>query len=375
MFLLNEFTNDLRVLKEAKSLIQNGYFVRIIALKGDSTLAAEIIEKIEVERIDLWTRKLLPKNYFSWFIKYIEFIFKAFTKGCKLKPSVVHCHDLPTLIIGYCVGRILKVTIVYDSHELYYDRNFPLIIYKAWYYIEKFLIKRIDYLIVENDSRGKVMQNRYNIQDSISIRNCQYLNLLKNNKFLREKLGLNDKNKIIIYQGVVSKERGLEIAIQMMQYLPQYYVLVIVGFGEYNVILNEKLAKLSISNIFLLGGVSLNELPKYTSSADIGVSFIQNVNLNHYYALSNKIFEYLSAGLPVVFSDFPEMKKIIIDNEVGFVVDETNPKEAALAVKKILSNPSLYKTMSYNAKNIVKNRFNWEFESQKLLELYNKIDN
>ena len=151
----------------------------------------------------------------------------------------------------------------------------------------------------------------------------------------------------------------------------QNFVLILVGPGEYKELLKIKYKKKK--NIFILDTVPWKKLAEYTAGADIGVSLLQNDCLNNFYSLPNKIFEYLSAGIPVLFSDFPELRKIIIDNNVGKVVDQNDANAVASAIKSIIQNKDLYKTMSQNARSIVEKKYNWEIEGQKLLKIYDKI--
>jgi glycosyltransferase involved in cell wall biosynthesis len=373
MVLMNEFTHDLRVLKEGKSLIESGHDVNLIALKDDHTLAVEMTEGIHVFRIQVKSRSILPKNYIFWFIKYLEFVKKAIHKGKKLKPDIVHCHDLNTLIIGTILKKKLKIPLVYDSHELYLDRNFPKPVHVIWKTIERYGIRRADKVFVENPSRGLILEKRYGIHGTIPLRNCQQLKVYSRTDVLKRKLELGSKERIVLYQGIVTKARGMDTLLEMMNFLPDFVHLVILGDGAYFNVIKDYIDNKNLRRIHLLGQIPLHDLPSYTASADIGISLIQNINKNHYYALSNKIFEYMSAGLPVVFSDFPEMRRVITEEQVGLVVDETNPDKAAQAVMTILNNPDLYNRMSRNAIKAVQEKYNWDKEVQILKDYYDSL--
>lgn len=373
MVLMNEFTHDLRVLKEGKSLIESGHDVYLIALKDDYTPAFEVIEGIHVFRIHVKSRTLLPKNYVFWFFKYLEFVKRAIHKGKMLEPDIVHCHDLNTLIIGAVLKKRLKIPLVYDSHELYLDRNFSKPVHVIWKAIERYGIRRADKVFVENPSRGQILEERYGIHGTIPLRNCQQLKVYSRTDVLKKRLTLDPDEKIVLYQGIVTKARGMDILLEMMNYLPDFVHLVILGDGVYLNVMKDSVKNNKLKRVHLLGQISLSDLPQYTASADIGISLIQNINDNHYYALSNKIFEYMSAGLPVVFSDFPEMRRVITEEHVGFVVDETNPEQAAHAVMEILNNPDLYNRMSINAIKAVKEKYNWDKEVRVLTNYYDSL--
>ncbi|MEA3286947.1 MAG: glycosyltransferase family 4 protein [Candidatus Marinimicrobia bacterium] len=375
MLLMNEFTQDLRVQKEGISLINDQQEVVIIALKDKYTKRNENRNGISVYRMSISTR-WLPKNYFFWFIKYIEFMIRSIIAGVRVSSQAVHAHDLNTLFIGWVVKKIRRIPLVYDSHELYIDRITNPLAFRLWKTIESFAIKQVDRAYAENVSRAQVLEQRYNVTGILPLRNCQHLNLTPKNDYLRKKLNIKLNQKIILYQGLVTRLRGVDKLIEMMRFLPrESYCLVIIGPGKFvdqaKVIIKQD----KLHNIHVIGNVALEELPRYTASADLGISLIQNVNKNHYYALSNKIFEYLSAGLPIVFSNFPEMKRVIEEEQVGYVVDETNPEQAATAVRKILEDTTLYEQMVNRAYGCVKEKYNWDNEVQDLMYYYRRVDN
>ena len=77
--------------------------------------------------------------------------------------------------------------------------------------------------------------------------------------------------------------------------------------------------------------------------------------------------------MPVVASNFPEVKKVILGRRVGLVFNPSNPKEIAEAVNKILEDKKTYQEMSKNAIEAIKRDYNWEAEGKKLLGIYNRL--
>jgi len=375
MFLMNEFTLDARVTKEARTLTNDGHKVLVAALKSKDTPEWEKRDNFNIYRITVHLRYLLPKGQLFFFLKYIEYILQNIKKLRKKKFDVYHAHDLETLPAGYILSLIHKKPLVYDSHELYVDCvQHNSLARKFWYYMEKFLSSKTTVTIMETKSRAKIFSQRYSVKPPTVIMNCQYLNLSIKTNVLRKRLHIPTKEKIILYQGQIAPSRGVDVLLKSIEFLDNA-VLVFLGPGDYKEEIRMKVERNKKRNkIFVLNPVPWEELATYTASADIGVFPLQNDSLHYYYALSNKLFEYLSSGLPVVFSDFPEMRKIIIENEVGFVVDETDPVAIADAISRILNNPTLYKKMSDNAKRIVKEKYNWAIEGKKLLTIYSNIN-
>lgn len=375
MFLMTEFTHDARVTKEARSLINSGHNITVIALNDKQQLSFEKREDFVIRRIKVTLRYILPKGSIFFFIKYIEFVLKSIIKVYKMPFHAYHAHDLETLPIAYILAKINRKPCLYDSHELYIDCTKHNRIQRwVWYQLEKYMAPRTFANIQENDSRGKVFSERYKLAPPTIIRNCQYLNIKKKANRFRDELSISPTDSIILYQGMVTQSRGVDVLIEAMNFI-ENAVLIIMGQGVYK----EKIRKdikthTKKDKIFILDPVPWEVLSDYTASADIGVSALQNTTIQHYYALSNKLFEYLSAGLPVVFSNFPEMRKVIVNNNVGLVVDETDPKAFADAITKILKDKGLYKEMSQNARLIIKEKYNWDIEAKKLVNIYKKIE-
>lgn len=96
---------------------------------------------------------------------------------------------------------------------------------------------------------------------------------------------------------------------------------------------------------------------------------------NHIHAQPNKIFEYMSAGLPVICSNFVSWQEIIEKNKCGLLVDPMNPAEISAAVKWLLTNKDQAKQMALNGMVAIKSQYNWEIEQNKLLGVYQELIN
>ena len=170
--------------------------------------------------------------------------------------------------------------------------------------------------------------------------------------------------KIILYQGAINIGRGLELIINTMPFL-ENCLLVIIGDGDIFETLKEevKFKKLN-QRVHFLGRKSPNELHHLTPLADLGISIEEDLGLNYRYALPNKIFDYIQAEVPILVSDLPEMKKVVLDYKVGEIVVERTPKKLANQIKNILE-----KDYSKVLK-IAKEKLIWEHQEEKLLSIF-----
>ena len=113
---LNNFVNDARVYKEAKTLLAAGYQLTVVCLHDEGLPLVEMKDGINVHRINLLSRSL-PSNLFTWSIKYLEFFIKVISGF--FNADVFHCHDLNTLPVGAFVKLFKggKLRLIYDAHE------------------------------------------------------------------------------------------------------------------------------------------------------------------------------------------------------------------------------------------------------------------
>jgi glycosyltransferase involved in cell wall biosynthesis len=147
-----------------------------------------------------------------------------------------------------------------------------------------------------------------------------------------------DSKKIIIYQGALNNGRGLELMIDVIVYLDDH-MLITDGNGSINNDLQQRSKNKSAENkVHFLGKLLPSELQKITPLADIGLSLEEDLGLNYRYALPNKIFDYIQAEIPILVSDLPEMKQIVIKYKVGEIIKLITPKALASQIQTMLKN-------------------------------------
>jgi glycosyltransferase involved in cell wall biosynthesis len=183
-------------------------------------------------------------------------------------------------------------------------------------------------------------------------------------------LGIEKTKKIILYQGVLLKGRGIEKIFSVLKELVEC-VFLIVGDGEYKSYCKRLASEMDIEEqVFFLGKLTQEQLPKITVSADIGVSLIENLSKSYYYALPNKLFEYIMAEVPVVVSDLPQMKAVVQKYDIGFAINVENKDELIDSIKKLTEDKDLYESKKQNCQ-IASQELNWEKEVTVLLKYLN----
>ena len=370
LLVLNPFTNDSRVLKEALSLKHAGYEPFIVALHEQSLAEQDTVHGIPVRRIRLLSRgwpKVLPVQVF----KYFEWLWRAFLLS--RKADIVHCNDLPTLPAG-AVARLLshkRTRVVYDAHEFEINdvANEPRWKIRIKSVMERFWIRHADATMTVSESIADEYVRMYGIPKPALVLNCPPFAPLPEADIFRSTLGIPHSAIIFLYQGGLAAGRGIEPIMDAFKGLPDNErVVVFMGYGPMESAIKQAAAE--HPNIYYHPAVSPDVLPAYTASADVGLCLIENLCLSYFYCLPNKLFEYLMAGLPVMVSDLQELRRFVQNHPVGPIVPGTDDESIRRAVAQ-LNAPALagYADAARSARAV----FHWQAQESVLLSVYARL--
>jgi glycosyltransferase involved in cell wall biosynthesis len=121
-----------------------------------------------------------------------------------------------------------------------------------------------------------------------------------------------------------------------------------------------------------LGQVAREALTAMLKRARAGLVVLHPVP-NYVDANPTKMFEYMSAGIPVIASDFPAWASIVNRHACGICVDPTSPVEIARAIEWMLEHADEAREMGENGRRAVEAMYNWEAEGSTLLGLYEQL--
>jgi len=292
--------------------------------------------------------------------------------GVKSGADVFHSHDLNTLRIGATCKQKTGAKLVYDSHELQTERNRMDESGKAKAQAEEGrYLPAADAMIVASPSWIAWNRNLYGeLPDpTVTVLNVPEPTEIDLTKDLRSELGIPADERIVLYQGSIQENRGIEPAIDAVTMLDNV-VLVVVGYGHHRPVLEDLVRTRGLADkVKFFGPVPNDELISYSASADIGLANIVNSSVSYNTSLPNKLFEYAMAGIPVVGSDSPEIGRIVKEENIGEVCDAEDPAALADAIATILNDPTRYRAGLSHAAS----RYNWAVEQQHLLDLYRTL--
>jgi glycosyltransferase involved in cell wall biosynthesis len=323
----------------------------------------------------------------DWLIRWRYGILGWNREAAAVAPTadVYHGHDLTALPAAVRARSRNGGLLVYDSHESFMDSG-TNVNRTRWgkavlRWFERRQARHATALVTVNRSLGEIMGPRFGIERVVVVYNApaRWEAPTERPNLLREATGLPADAPIALYHGAFFLHRGLEeLAAAILEPGMERVHAVYLGYGNQEAVLREKAADPKYgARIHVLEAVPPAVLPLWVASADVGVMPIQASTLNHRLSSPNKLFESLATGLPVVVSDFIEMRRIVIedpDGPLGAVCDPADPASVARAIRSILElDQEARDALRARCLRAAHERWNWETESAKLVALYDSL--
>jgi len=353
----NDLVCDNRVHKVAGTLLKSGAEITLIGrIKYDKTPLKQ--REYHTKRFNL----IFKRGAFFYF----EYNFRLLLFLLFNRFNIIVANDLDTLPASFIASKLKFKKLVYDSHEYYTEvpelvhRKFPK---KVWMLIERLFLPHIKYSYTVSESIADTYNQLYGINIRV-IRNVPYC--LENNTIG----SLNEGGeKVILYQGSLNIGRGLEQLIDAMEFV-QDAKLRIIGDGDIKQQLLDRIKNKNLeSKVEIKNRIPFDELIYETNKADLGIALEENLGLNYYYALPNKLFDYIQSRVPVLVSPFPEMQKIVRKYDVGTVYEHKSPLSLANKINEIFELKNRYQKWKANTQKAALDLC-WENEQKQLIGIY-----
>lgn len=371
---LTDFQNESRMIKETNTIVSEGLAenVFIAALHTEGLKEDEVVQQnIFVHRFSLISRKL-SRGLISQLLKYVEFVLRVVWFYRNKNIGMVNVHALGLLPLGVLFKLIFRSKLIYDTHELETEVDgLAGIRKKLSKIVEKFFIKYTDLVLVVGEGIADHYQQSYDIERPTVVLNAPRFRHQQRSDLLRQSLKIPQEKKIFLYQGSLSEGRGVELLVEAFEnWQMDQVAMVFMGYGPLEDFVKEATRK--SPNIYFHPAVSPHEVLKYTASADMGFSLIENTCLSYFLCMPNKLFEYAMVGIPVVVSNMKEMARFVNDHKIGFVVEDLTKEGVRTTVTKILSGEQ--DDLRSNALSAAKSN-SWEVQELKMVDAYRKVLN
>ncbi|MDO9153496.1 MAG: glycosyltransferase [Paludibacter sp.] len=349
----SDLNTDQRVLKTAKTCYDNGFEVLLVGRWLKKTKFIDVPFQIKHFRL----------FFNSSVLFYAEYNIRLFFLLLFSRADIFLSNDTDTLIANFLAAKIRQKKLVFDAHELFPEvpelAHRPAI-KKIWTKIEDYIFPHLKHTYTVCNSIAEYYKNKYGIDMKV-VRNVPYLSEFG------EKKHINQGEKIILYQGALNVGRGLEWVLNAMP-LIENAKLVIIGDGD----ISEKLKKITIDlnitdKVEFWGRIEGEKIRKFTPMANLGLCLLENKGLSYYYALPNRIFDFMHAGVPILATDFPEIRDVVVTHKTGKVIHQYEPEYLARIISEMLKNP-----ISTEHFRSLSKEFCWENDEKVILEILEK---
>lgn len=353
---------DTRIfLKQCRSLVIAGYEVTLVVADDQPDEFKDGVQILSVGKASGRVNRMLRTTRC------------VYRKAIDLDAEVYHLHDPELLSIGLKLKRQGK-KVIFDAHE-----DVPKQILGKHYLwppvrravsrsvgaYEACVCRRLDAVVAATPYiRDKFLDIN---PRSVDINNFPMLGELVTDVPKRD-----GRSSHVCYVGGITGARGIRETIKALELTSDGVRLQLGGTFVSDALAKEVRSYFGWARVDELGWLGRSDYARVLASSVAGlVTFLPAPN--HINAQPNKMFEYMSAGRPVIASNFPLWRDIIEGNECGLCVDPKEPQEIANAINWLITHPVEARRMGENGRRAVKEKFNWDVEERKLLDLYSDL--
>jgi glycosyltransferase involved in cell wall biosynthesis len=344
--------------KECRSLASAGYDVTLIAphaggdlVRGGVRLHAIKLSRGRVARFTITMARLL-------------------LAAAQENASVYHYHDPELMPAGWLL-KLFGKKVIYDVHEDYAGSMEDKQWIPAWLRKPAAVSVRACEAIF-GSTCDRVVAATPAIAEMFSSRN---VSLVQNFPWSSELLGKDSdpyecRQPIAVYVGVLSDFRGLREMIAAVVQVSHKMPVQLLTAGEVKA--GEKASGMDCETngaVTHLGSLNRPEVADLLGRARIGLVVLHPIK-NYVVSQPTKLYEYMSAGIPVIASDFPVWRQIVQSSGCGLLVNPLDPLAIANAIEWLLRHPAEAEAMGRNGQRAVADRYNWEREAKSLLAVY-----
>lgn len=395
MILDKPFPPDPRVEREATSLINQGYEVHLLVITYRAEPPLEDVDRIIVHRVKIgfqfWKKMRALALLLPYYFRYWEKRISSFVRENGIE--VLHAHDLPVYSPAKTIANQYRIPLVTDMHENFafalkmypWTRSFwgkRLINLTAWEEHQADCVLRSDRIIVTAEESVEYFHNLYgrDTESIVVVENVldyeQFMAFPIENDIYRQ---LKDKlyqNIVVGYTGAFLPNRGIQHFIRILPSLVNRMPntnLVLIGDGRYGRDLEKLAEDLSVrEHVIFFEKQPYHLLPTYLSIFDIGITRLER-NLQNDYTTPNKVFEYMSMGIPVLTSDSLPMRRIVGSSRSGLIFEAENVSQLRNAALRLIQDETMRKELGENGRLLIRDKYNWNISKRQLIGLYDGL--
>jgi glycosyltransferase involved in cell wall biosynthesis len=317
--------NASRILKQTLSIARSGLFssVVICGMAQDGLSRQENLSHgRRIDRVGSAINGRRPSAA-GRVITRLSWSIAVFRRYSQSDVRVINAHSVAALPVCYLLGRRLGAKLVYDTHELETEtptsKGVQRLIFKV---VEQLFITKCDAVYVVNQSIADWYERRYRGIHPVVVRNISNVEGSKRRIDLRAILPVPASKRLFVFVGNFTKWRNIHAILDAFAGpAVDDHIVFIGGGGELDSLVSEYCA--GHQNIHWLPAVPPTEVVPYVAGGDVGLCLIQPICLSYKLSLPNKAFEYAQAGIPFLFTDLPEVTRLLGPAFTRWRVDDT----------------------------------------------------
>lgn len=325
-----------------------------------------INENLTIVGLPIWNKKFDRLRNILLIMKYLKYN----------KSDLYIIHDPELIFLIPLLKKTAKCQIIYDIHENYKEmiedkewipKYLRKLISIGYVNLEKITFKYLDMIWYPVTDIGKNYLNYINIKKLLvpNVPDLTYFQKI-------DRKNITPKNQFI-YIGTMVKDRGIIELIKAFSFFLEKrnnFVLSLVGSiksESYRYQILKEISRLGLNDkITIYDKISYEKIPLMLAESKVGLlNFLPN--LNNIHGMPNKLFEYLAMGLPVIASDFPNYRNIILKSNAGLCIDPASPDEIANAMEKIVRDDKYRIELGNNGRILVKQFYNWDLVGKEII--------
>lgn len=285
--------------------------------------------------------------------------------------DIFHFHD-PELIPGGLLASRLGHCVIYDIHEYYrlhFHRTSGLpsglrwLLAGGYALMERWATAWLDACIVVSPHMLKDLHPR---------RAAVVANYVRNDEFQPGSIPFTQRPRLFCYVGVLSQERGVAAMVEAAAEATVSLTLAGKWYPpSFRTLMSTKPGWSAVED---LGVIGRDQMQSLLEQAQAGL-IIHDFHGDEEHASSNKLFEYMAAGLPVIASDIQFAREVISRHHCGLLISPpTDPGAIAAAITWILEHPEEAERMGRAGRRAIEREYSWDQEANTLLGLYKDLD-
>jgi glycosyltransferase involved in cell wall biosynthesis len=360
--------------KEATSLAQHGFEVVHLA---PHTGAAEWVQR----QVRLVTYAP-PRRTFDRLLQ----LPRLYRLAARVNADCYHCNEVDSWLVGVLLKLMRGKKVVFDVHE-HYPSMFAESLSSAWLQPWADWMMRLGFRLLTLFTDRLVFAKKFISEDfagsepkHVLVENFVPLAYKDVQQQDGSRLQKGDAKGGVraIYLGSMERQRGcLELLDAVARARSQDLCIEIVGtfVDDSRADFERRVVELGLAErVSIEDWLPFDQAYQKVLGADIGLILFLPGQKNHNLALPHKMFDYMLAGLPIIAPNFAqEVVQIIKEADCGILIDPLNPDEIAQALDRLAIDPKERQRLGRNGRYAVLEKYNWEAEFQKLLEMYTTL--